>query len=127
MRCLFIFILTTFLITSFCYAGNFGRVCLEKSTGKLIEFQTGDEPLGKLTRNAENSVKPDNTTYKKEDVIEKYVTAEEWKVIKEEQIDKPIRDLAKQKELERLAKEQAIKIKLNLTDEDFINLKEALK
>ena len=107
-----------FGLVSVCYAD---RVCLEKSTGKLIEYQSGDAPLGTLTQNAINA------GYKKEDVVEKYVTQEEWKTIKEQWIDKPAQDLAKQKELERQAKEQAIKTKLNLSEADWQNLKEALK
>lgn len=33
----------------------FGRVSIRKSTGKLIEFQSGDAPLGTLTQNAINA------------------------------------------------------------------------
>ena len=107
-----------FGLVSICYAD---RVCLEKSTGKLVEYQSGDAPLGILVKNAINA------GYKKEDVEEKYITKEEWKIIREEQIDKPARDKAKEKELERKQKEQAIKQKLNLSEQDWQDLKEALK
>ncbi len=33
----------------------YGRVAIQKSTGKLIEFQSGDAPLGALTQNAINA------------------------------------------------------------------------
>ena len=107
-----------FGLVGICYAD---RVCLEKSTDKLIEYQSGDAPLGTLTENAVNA------GYKKEDVEEKYITSEEWKIIKEEQIDKPAQGKAKQKETERKQKETEVKQILNLTDEQFQKLKEALK
>ncbi len=112
------FLLLFILIPTLAFAD---RVCLEKTTGKLIEYQSGDAPLGTLIQNAVNA------GYKKEDVIEKNVTPAEWEVIRQAQIVKPAQDLATQKELERQAKERAIKIKLNLSNEDWNNLKEALK
>lgn len=104
-------------LVSICYAD---RVCIEKSTGKLIEYQSGNALLGTLTKNAEN------LGYKKEDVEEKYVTKEEWQVIEETQIKIPARKITEKKEAEKKLKEEKIKQKLNLTDEDFNNLKEAL-
>ena len=113
---IFISLFLIFGLVSVCYAD---RVCLEKSTGKLIEYQSGDAPLGTLIQNALNSGYTD--------VEEKYVTEEEWQVIKEEQIDKPAREKAKEKEVERKQKENKIKQKLNLSDDDFNDLKEAVK
>jgi hypothetical protein len=49
----------------------FGRASLRKSTGKLIEFQSGDAPLGTLTQNAINAGIP------KDDIEEKYITQAE--------------------------------------------------
>ena len=88
------------------------RVCLEKSTGKLIEFQSGDAPLGTLTQNAVNA------GYKENGVIEKYVKKEEWQVI-EEQIRKPVREKAKQEEINKKQKKEALRYKLNLTIEEI--------
>lgn len=105
-------------IFSFCYAD---RVCIEKSTGKLIEYQSGDAQLETLTNNAISA------GYKKEDVEEKYVTKKEWSKIKEEQLDKPAREKQEKKEQERKQKEDKIKTKLGLSDKDFNDLKEALK
>ena len=110
-------LLLIFGLVSTCFAD---RVCLEKSTGKLIEYQSGDAPLGTLIDNAVNA------GYKKADIEEKYVTADEWKIIREEWIDKPARGEVKKREVERKKKEEAIKVKLNLTSEDFKLLKEAL-
>ena len=115
------YLISSFLIfglISVCYAD---RVCLEKTTGKLIEYQSGDAPLGTLVQNAVN------VGYKKEDIEERYVNKEEWQIIKEEKIDKPAREKAKQEELKRKQKEQTVKQKLNLSDADFQDLKEALK
>ena len=106
------------LISSFSYAD---RVCLNKTTGKLIEYQSGDALLGILTQNAVNS------GYKSEDVEEKYITKEEWLVIKEEQIDRPAREEKIRKEQERKEKEERVKIKLNLSNNDFKDLKDALR
>ena len=115
------YLISLFLILgliTFCYAD---RVCLEKSTGKLIEYQSGDAPLGTLTKNAINA------GYKEKDVEEKYVTNEEWKIIEQEQIIKPAQEKAKQKEIERKQKENKIKLKLGLSEADWEDLKEALK
>lgn len=106
------------VLVSPCYAD---RVCLEKSTGKLIEYQSGNAPLGTLTKNAENA------GYKSQDILEKYITNEEWKVIKEEWIDKPVDEEAKKKEEERKQKEEKIKQKLNLSEMEWKDLKEALR
>ena len=104
-------------LTSVCYAD---RVCLEKSTGKLIEYQSGNAELGTLTKNAESS------GYKKEDVEEKYVTAKEWLAIEEEQIKEPAREKAKQEKLIKHQKEVEIKTVLNLSDENWQKLKDVL-
>lgn len=45
----------------------FGRAAIRKSTGKLIEFQSGDAPLGTLKSNAIKSGIPED------DIEEKYV------------------------------------------------------
>jgi alpha-galactosidase/6-phospho-beta-glucosidase family protein len=110
--------MVTLLFVSPAYAD---RVCLDKSTGKLIEYQSGDAPLGTLTQNAVNS------GYKKKDIEEKYITREEWLEIRKEQIEKPEREKEEQKKQERGAKENSIKQKLGLSDNDFQDLKEALK
>lgn len=114
---IFIFIFI-FGIVPFCYAD---RVCLKKTTGKLIEYQSGDAPLGTLTKNAESA------GYNKEDIEEKYITEKEWKQIKEEWIDKPVKEEAKKKEKERKKKEEEIKVKLGLSQSDFDDLKEVVK
>jgi len=97
-----------------------GRVCIEKSTKKLIEYQSDNAPLGTLTQNAINA------GYDKKDVEEKYVTTKEWEKIKYDNIIKPIQEQKQQKEIEKQAKKEIIKTKLNFNEDDFKNLKEAL-
>ena len=113
-----LFIILFLGLATICYAD---RVCIEKSTGKLIEYQSGNAELGTLTKNAESS------GYKKEDVEEKYITADEWQAIKKEQIDEPVKKEAEKKEKERKKKEDKIKQVMNLTDSDWQDLKEALE
>lgn len=91
MRTIFI-ILGILFITNTAYAG---RVCFEKTTGKLIEYQSGDSKLGTLTKNAINS------GYTKNNVEEKYVTDTEWENIREKHIAKPEKEKAKLKENKR--------------------------
>lgn len=112
-----VFVLALLVATS-CYAD---RVCLEKATGKLVEYQSGNAPLGTLTKNAVACGK------KAEDVIEKYVTAEEWKIIEEEQLKKPAREKQVEKEAQRQTKEDKIRTKLGLSKTEFEDLREALK
>ena len=111
---LFLMLLFIFGITTVCYAD---RVCLVKSTGKFIEYQSGNAPLGTLIKNAEIS------GYDKNDVEEKYITEQEWQVIKNEQITQPALEkiaLAKQtqKDKEFQEREQLkSEIKLELLEE----------
>lgn len=107
-------------LISFCYAD---RVCLEKNTGELIEYQSGGSIQEDLDIMVQNAI---NAGYKEEDIEAKFVTEEEWQIIKKQWLDDPIKEEIKQKELKRKEKEQAIKLKLNLSDKDFADLKEAL-
>lgn len=111
-------ILLVFFMASVCYAD---RVCLEKATGKLIEFQSdgnNQEDLNVMIKNAES------TGYKKDDVEAKFITKEEWQAIEETQIKAPAREEAKQKSEARKAKEASLKTKFGWTDEDLKALKE---
>lgn len=114
MKYLFILFLMGFF--GYCYAD---MVCIEKSTGKLIEYQSS-ATKGTLTENAINQ------GYKKKDIEEREVSQQEWLIIKEEKIDKPAKEKEKEKEQKQKEKEILIKQKLSLTDNDFANLKEAL-
>ena len=51
------------------------RVCIERSSGKMIESQSGVAPYGTLLANAVGA------GYAAEDVEEKVVTQEEWQVL----------------------------------------------
>ena len=107
------------LVPSVCSYAD--RVCLEKSTGKLIEYQSGDAPLGTLTKNAVNA------GYAESDVEEKYVTSGEWAVIRESQIETPrkIKENEDKKDIEKAVSE--IKQKLGFTDKEWNALKKALR
>jgi len=61
------------------------RICLEKSTGKLVEMQS-DPRQGTLIQNAVNA------GYAQADVEEKEVTADEWAIVRERWIDAPYRE-----------------------------------
>lgn len=68
-------------------------------------MQSGEAPLGTLTQNAIIA------GYKKDDVTEKYITQEEWKVIKTE-LDKPtpeqIYEVKVQAKMQEILRKQAI-------------------
>lgn len=100
------YLLSIILILGFfsvCYAD---RVCIEKETGKLIEYQSGNASLGILTQNAINA------GYKEKDVEEKYVTPEEWAQIRFEQIEKPAKDKADTEKIASQKKKDAATLKL---------------
>ena len=96
------------------------RVCLEKSTGKLIEYQSCNPPLGTLTQNAINA------GYKQKDIIEKYVNTTEWLAIKKQWIDDPSEKIRQDKINSIKQKEIKLKQKFNWTDEDLADIKEVL-
>ena len=54
-----------------------GRVAIQKSTGKLLEFQSGVAELGTLTQNCINC------GISKLDIEERYVTAPEYETLKQ--------------------------------------------
>lgn len=132
------YIITLFLIfglVSVCYAE---RVCVQKSTGKLIEYQSGNVndlmadgtlPPEEIKENRLNSLKQNaiNAGYPADDIEVKEITPQEWEKIKYEQMTKPAQELARQRELERQIAESEIKIKLNLSDEYWQKLKKAFK
>lgn len=104
-------------IFSYCYGD---MICIEKNTGKLIEYQS-NATEGTLIQNAVNS------GYDINDIEERNITYNEWKIIKEEQIDKPAREAKSQEKQDKKQKEQKIKQKLSLSDQEFIDLKDALR
>lgn len=112
-----ILVICVCLIATSCYAD---RVCIEKATGKLIEMQSGNAPLGTLTKNAVNA------GYDVNDVEEKYVNDAEWAAIKDTWITQPAKVKAAEKEAARKITESDIRQKLNLSEKEFKDLKEAL-
>src|SRR3990167_1529346 len=99
------------------------QVCLDRKTGKLIEYQSKATP-GTCLINAISA------GYTEENVEERQVSLDEWAYIKEELVDKPEREdkEAKEqaKEIRRDQKEQSIRTKLGLSAKEFQDLKEAL-
>lgn len=96
------------------------RVALEIGTGKLIEYQSGDAPLGTLTANAVAAGYNANT------VIEKNITRAEWVVLEFDHIIKPALDRATARAANRAVKATAMQTKLGLTNNEWNDLKEAL-
>lgn len=95
-----------------CITAFADRVCLEKSTGKLIEYQSGNAPLGTLTKNAINY------GYDVNNLEEKYVTPEELEQIIDEWIGKPARDKDKIKKDKIKDFKDKLKIELGFTQSE---------
>lgn len=51
------------------------RVCIQKSTGKFIEMQSGGETQEHLDTLTQNAI---NQGYKAEDIETKFISNEEW-------------------------------------------------
>jgi hypothetical protein len=108
------------LILLFAPSAYAGRVTIDKSTGKFIEYQSAARE-GALLKSAISA------GYKAEDVEEREVTPSEWKEIYEEQVVKPANDAQKQADAAKKAKEKAIREKLGLTAAEFADLRDALR
>ena len=118
------YIIILFLILGLFSISYADRVCLEKATGKLIEYQSGGSTQKDLDVMIQNAV---NSGYIVNDIEAKFVTNEEWQIMKKKWIDDPAEKEKQQQELIKKQKKDAIKLKLNLTEEDWKNLKEAIK
>lgn len=94
------------------------RVCIRKSDGFPIEYQTGNAPLGTLENNAMNA------GYSAGEIEEKYISAGAYANLQENMIDKPLREAKKSRGKILTNK---IKAKLNLSDDDLRDLKELLE
>lgn len=118
------------------------RICIEKITGKLIECQQGgvdnninltdipkekwEEHIKFIQNDRLESLKQNaiNGGYSKDDIEVKEIDDNEWRKIINEQINKP--EEKKIRDLDLKKKEDLIKEKLNLSDDDFKILKEIL-
>jgi len=96
------------------------QVCFQRSTGTLLEYQSHAR-AGTCTANAVNGGLATS------DVEEREVTRAEWQEIREAQIDAPARAQHQQREEVRQAKEQTLRQKLGLTQQEFDDLKDALR
>ena len=97
-----------------------GQVCLEKGTGKLIEYQSRGRP-DTCTQNAMKSGYPAGQ------IEERTISNNEMQALLEQQVMQPAK---KAREAKRKAKQQAIdsiRQKLNLSTEEFHELQEALR
>ena len=104
-------------VTTLCYAD---RVCIVKATGKLIEYQSGNAPLGTLEANAIRA------GYNKADIEEKYVTKQEWEVIKYDQITKKDKEKKDAKKAEIKVKEVEVEQLLNISKPELELLREVI-
>lgn len=94
------------------------RVLIRKSDGVPIEYQSGQAVLGSLKQNAVNAGMDEN------DLEEKYISREDYRnLFKTKVLD--IEETAR--ESKKNTSKSKIKSKLNLTDSDLEDLKEALK
>ena len=96
------------------------RVCVERGTGKLIEYQSHATP-GTLLRNAKAA------GYQEAQVEEREVTSAEWTALQEQWIDAPNRAAAIVQAAQRQSKAAIIRAKLGLSAQEFEELKEALR
>ena len=89
-----------------------GQVCVYKSGGELLEYQSHATP-GTCTRNAINAG-IDPTT-----IREKQVTDKQWDTIRDKWIDKPARDKAALKKVKRDAAIDKIRQATGLTAQEI--------
>ncbi|HEC64914.1 MAG TPA: hypothetical protein ENI23_06465 [bacterium] len=118
MKSLIFILLISISINS--YPDVYGRVCIEKATGRLLEFQQGDALLGTLKQNRTRA--GDNPN----DIEEKKVTKAEWLAIEDTWITQPAKEKKQQKENQNKIKEDNLRTKLGLTKQDFKDLKEVI-
>lgn len=111
------------------------RVCIEKTTGKLIEYQSGNvndhilldniaienrnDYIAQIKADRLNSLKENAIVcgYTADDIIVKEVTDEELSLLKEKYIDAP--QILKTEAKEALIASAKLKLKAILTDEEI--------
>lgn len=97
------------------------RICIEKDTGKIIEYQSEDAKRGTLIKNAIN------VGYDEEEVYERYITTQEYIELFYEQVTKPKKEKEDKEEVATKQKETELKNKLKLSDKEWEDLKNILK
>ena len=102
---------------SFAWAA---QVCLERTTGRLLEYQSDATP-GTCTRNAVASGMTAT------EVEEHEVTEAEWQSLKARWIDHPAQQAREATRVARQQKATVLRQKLNLTEQEFEELREALR
>ena len=96
------------------------QVCLEKGTQKLLEYQSAGRP-GTCTANLVAAGRPAET------IVEKQVTASEWAVIRERELETPTREAQARQAQARQQKAEAVRAKLGLSAGEFNDLRESLR
>lgn len=96
------------------------RVCLERGTGRLLEYQQRAS-AGTLLENARRA------GYQDAQIEEREITPAEWAALREAQIDAPARQRRKARETERKDKAESLRQKLGLSPSEFEDLREALR
>lgn len=99
-------------------------LCLERATGKILEYQAPGTP-GICTQNLIAA------GWHAHEIEERSVTAAEWEALNEAQVRQPLREAKAARQAQALAKRQAAQVrvqaKLGLTDKEWDDLKEALR
>ena len=96
------------------------QVCLHKGTGRLLEYQSGGI-TGTCTANLIAAGIP------KGQIQERVITASEWAVLREEQLETPARVEREAKKAQRAILAATLQTKLSLSPKEFADLKEALR
>lgn len=94
------------------------RVLIRKSDGYPVEHQSKHDLLGTLMKNSVIKYGFNSSDYE-----EKYITAEDYAILAEEKINKPLREARKEKKDKA---RQRIKAKFNFNDNDLEDLRDAL-
>lgn len=119
--------LVVIVFLSLCYNAYAARVLQEKSTGKLLEYQSDARPGALIKDYTDNP----QYGYTADQIEEKEVTPQEWAAIQKKWIDDPAKkresDRIQALEQDRQAKEDAIRQKLNLTQDEFKTLRDSLE
>ena len=112
-----------FVALTFAQPAWAAKVCLERATGKLLEYQ---EHMAQGTCQTNWVIANPQYGYTADQIEERKITPGEWEVLQETAIRTPARAAQAAREVERKDKATAIKTKLGLSDTDMANLKAAL-
>ena len=99
-------------------------LCLERATGKILEYQAPGTP-GICTQNLITA------GWHAHEIEERAVTTEEWEALNDAQVRQPQRQAKAARQAQAAVKRQAaearVQAKLGLTEKEWDDLKEALR